>query len=290
MKHPGINPLVIFFFVMACLFDRNSVLGQKTYTCMDCHSDIMQQEFKHAVVDKKGCNQCHKPTWKEHPGKKKGFELREKMPQLCVGCHDGIIDHKNVHSPAAGGNCTACHSPHSSPFDKLLVTDRKKLCLDCHNKPLTAGNRPVKNISQMLRKKKYTHTALNGGCLPCHLPHGSDYPDFLNAAFPKGNYTTAATDSFDLCFQCHDSDLLEKELTTTATNFRNGDKNLHFIHMNGSKARSCMDCHDAHAADNPYLIADKVPFGKWELPIKFMVQDSGGTCQPGCHSLRKYVR
>ena len=138
--------------------------------------------------------------------------------------------------------------------------------------------------------RRYLHAALNGGCSPCHLPHGSDYPAFLNAAFPVGNYAPAVRDSFDLCFQCHDSDLLDIEFTTTATNFRNGDTNLHFKHMNGPQARNCITCHDVHGSDNPRLIADKVPFGKWKLPIRYTVQDSGGTCWPGCHSQKQYVR
>jgi predicted CXXCH cytochrome family protein len=250
----------------------------------------MQQEFKHAVVDQKGCNQCHKPTWKEHPGKEKDFELREKMPQLCVKCHDGIIDHKKVHSPVAGGSCTACHSPHSSSFKNLLLTDKKTICLNCHNKSLSKDNKQVINMLQLVQTRKYLHAAMNGGCITCHMPHGSDYPKFVNAAFPDGNYVPAVRDSFDLCFQCHDSDLLEKEVTTTATNFRNGETNLHFKHMNGPKARNCITCHDVHGSDNPRLIADKVPFGKWDLPIRYTVQDSGGTCRPGCHSQKQYVR
>jgi predicted CXXCH cytochrome family protein len=251
----------------------------------------MKHEFKHAAIDQKGCNLCHKPVWNEHPGKAKGFELREKMPQLCVNCHDGIINQKRVHSPVASGNCTACHSPHSSPYKKLLITEKKKICLNCHNKSLSKDNKPVINILQLVSTKKYLHPVLeNAGCTPCHLQHGSDFPKFLNAAFPTGNYVVAVRDSFELCWQCHDSDLLEKEITSTATNFRNGDKNLHFQHMHGDKARNCNVCHNVHGSDNPHLIAEKVPFGKWELPITYIASDSGGTCKSGCHSLKRYVR
>ena len=284
--HPG-----ILFLVLCCLINPDWAYPQKTYTCMDCHKDLMQGHYKHLIIDQKGCNICHQPTWKEHPGKKKGFELRQKMPQLCVKCHEGIINQKRVHAPVATGNCTACHSPHSSSFNKLLVTDKKKICLNCHNKSLTKDNKPVINMLQLVQTKKYLHKALeNGGCTTCHLQHGSDYPKFLKAAFPEGNYAPAVKDSFDLCFQCHNSDLLEKEITTTATNFRNGDINLHFKHMNGIKARNCTSCHEVHGADNPQLITDKVRFGKWELPITFSASENGGTCKTGCHSPKSYTR
>ena len=142
----------------------------------------------------------------------------------------------------------------------------------------------------MVLKRKNVHPALKGGCTACHFPHTSDFPELLIAAYPAGNYAPASKDSFDLCFQCHDTDLLEKEVTTTATNFRNGSQNLHYKHMRGNKARNCTNCHDVHASDNDHLIADKVPFGKWMLPIKYTVQENGGTCRSGCHSQKQYTR
>jgi hypothetical protein len=33
-----------------------------------------------------------------------------------------------------------------------------------------------------------------------------------------------------------------------------------------------------------------VPFGHWELPVKYEKTESGGSCTPGCHSLQKYSR
>ena len=287
---PGLLTGILYLAISGPIM-TDQAYPQKTYTCMDCHEDLMQQQFRHAVVDQKGCNLCHKPTWEDHSGKKKSFEFREKMLQLCVNCHEGVLDHNQGHSPVTAGNCTACHSPHSSSFAKLLITEKKDICMNCHNKSLSKDNKPVINMLQLVKTKKYLHKVLEtGGCTPCHLPHGSDYPKLLVAAFPGGNYLPAVRDSFDLCFQCHDSDLLEKELTTDATNFRNGDKNLHFKHMHDTKARNCINCHDVHGADNPHLIADKVLFGKWDLPIVFSASESGGSCRTGCHGTKSYTR
>jgi predicted CXXCH cytochrome family protein len=261
----------------------------KENPCLECHGDLLQMEYKHGPAEN-ACDNCHKPTGKEHPGDEKGFELIVKIQELCITCHEGLTNQKVVHTPARNGNCTGCHSPHASSFKKLLITDKKKICLNCHNKSVSADSKPVINMAELVENRKYLHAALTGGCMTCHLSHTSDFPKLLNAAFPAGNYSPAIKDSFDLCFQCHDTDLLEKELTTTATNFRNGDKNLHFIHIRGAKGRSCIMCHDVHGSNYEHLIADKIPFGKWNIPIIYKLSESGGSCKTGCHAERSYIR
>jgi predicted CXXCH cytochrome family protein len=289
MKYP-LTILTILIFLVLMGFNYPSQINPgNANPCLECHGDLLQQNFKHSPAEA-GCENCHHATGKEHPGTEKGFELKEKMPQLCITCHDVVSNKKMVHSPVNNGNCTVCHSPHSSSFKKLLITDKKKICLNCHNRSLSKDNKPVVNMVELIQTRKYLHEALNGGCTSCHLPHASDYPHLLNAAFPAGNYSPAIKDSFDLCFLCHDSDLLEKEFTTTATNFRNGDQNLHFKHIHGDKGRSCTNCHDAHGSDNLHLIADNVPFGKWKIPIIYKPSENGGLCNTGCHAERKYNR
>jgi predicted CXXCH cytochrome family protein len=96
---------------------------------------------------------------------------------------------------------------------------------------------------------------------------------------------------FSLCFDCHDRDLLRYADTSFATNFRDGERNLHFLHVNDpQKGRSCTLCHAIHGADNPTLIAASVPFGQWQLPLKFVKTATGGSCSPGCHKPYAYDR
>jgi hypothetical protein len=38
------------------------------------------------------------------------------------------------------------------------------------------------------------------------------------------------------------------------------------------------------------LIADKVPFSKWRLPLNFTKTETGGSCTPGCHQKYAYDR
>ena len=96
---------------------------------------------------------------------------------------------------------------------------------------------------------------------------------------------------FALCFTCHKRDLLQYPDTSFATDFRDGERNLHYLHVNNKqKGRSCVLCHDLHGGSKPKLIADSVPFGKWRLPLKFVKTETGGSCSPGCHKPQSYDR
>ena len=105
-----------------------------------------------------------------------------------------------------------------------------------------------------------------------------------------GQYAEGIKDNYAFCWECHDSDLLELAKTTTATNFRDGERNLHYVHLIGKKGRSCSICHDVHATKREHLIVDKVPFGDWEFPVNYVPDENGGSCFPGCHQQYKYTR
>lgn len=127
------------------------------------------------------------------------------------------------------------------------------------------------------------------GCTGCHDPHASTNPFLLSRSFPDGSYAVANKENFGTCFNCHKSEMIEKPVST-ATGFRNGDKNLHFVHVSGDKGRSCTICHNPHGSANDHLINDKTQFGSWEMPLRYKPIDNGGSCSPGCHAERKYER
>jgi hypothetical protein len=94
-----------------------------------------------------------------------------------------------------------------------------------------------------------------------------------------------------LCFGCHERDLVRKQVTSSATKFRDGERNLHHLHVNdGQKGRSCKLCHAIHGGTNSVLVADSVPFGQWNLPLRFVKTETGGGCAPGCHKPQHYDR
>jgi len=98
-------------------------------------------------------------------------------------------------------------------------------------------------------------------------------------------------ENYNLCFSCHDKAIVQDPETTKLTNFRNGEINLHFKHVNKpEKGRTCRACHETHASNHPKHIRESVPFGTWELPVNYQKTETGGSCAPGCHKLKKYDR
>lgn len=131
----------------------------------------------------------------------------------------------------------------------------------------------------------------DGKCGACHDIHGGGNPKLLVRPFPAGQYVPYTDTEYPLCFGCHKRELLQYAETSFATDFRDGQKNLHFVHVNNKqKGRSCRMCHEFHGAANSKLVAESVPFGKWELPLKFVKTETGGGCSPGCHRPLWYDR
>jgi hypothetical protein len=93
-----------------------------------------------------------------------------------------------------------------------------------------------------------------------------------------------------LCFQCHATELVTEERTTTRTGFRDGDRNLHHLHVNRDKGRSCRACHEVHATNVPFHMRESVPFGQWELPVPYERRPGGGACGASCHRAEDYDR
>jgi len=261
--------------------------------CSDCHSDLLESTYTHAPAARK-CSICHQVDIVDHTKNgARGLHLSDSVPVLCFNCHDDIqsdIDTPDIHVHEAlrtEGSCVSCHSPHASDEKKLLLTQQKKLCLSCHNKDTDNAGKQVLNVKSLLEKSRVVHPPVDKGCVVCHQPHASANNYLLAASFPKGIYASGNTDTYAICWECHDTDLLEAE-TTTSTNFRDGERNLHALHLKGDKGRSCIACHNVHASDNDRLIENTVRFGKWDMPINFKLTSTGGSCFPGCHGEKSY--
>jgi len=294
--------------------------------CGACHADHLNFKFLHGPVSAGACTACHAP----HSSDNQKLLLKEGEA-LCVECHvdmQEVLKKKNVH-PALAGGCTTCHNPHGSDHPKLLADEGQQVCFLCHpemaekvnssrvahpalmtEKACAACHSPhaSDNEKLLLNPVKDTCVACHDGVIPknatvlhgpnndgkcsrCHDPHGSQNDHLLVNAFPEDTYVPYTDTAFALCFGCHKRDMVQYAETSFATNFRDGEKNLHYVHVhNPQKGRSCKLCHSFHGSNNPKLIADTVPFGKWNLPLRFVKTDTGGGCSPGCHQPRYYDR
>ncbi len=262
--------------------------------CFSCHTDVSAQldlKYKHAPVKQGDCVGCHDPHSSDSPKM-----VADTSPTLCFLCHE---DKQKAQTEAAvvhkasfeEGACSSCHTPHSSKLKRLLTKESKELCLDCHNKRIKREDETIiENMAKHLEENEFNHKALKKRCSGCHDPHSGSRQFMLKGNFPENTYVQGIEENFELCFNCHDSDLLNLEKTDMSTMFREGERNLHYVHVNQEKGRKCTLCHDVHAAKNAQLIAKEVKFGSWNMPLNFVATDDGGTCATGCHKERSYSR
>lgn len=251
--------------------------------CFNCHAeqaDIPGRRHAHKPVTD-GCPTCHSPHSADA-----AFMLKADPPELCYGCHSNISGHLNMeyqHDPVATGQCHKCHDVHGSENPRLFPRPQMDLCLSCHD-----------DLSEYLAETSHKHGPVkDGDCNACHDPHGSTNHKILRKYFPEEFYMPYDADNFAICFDCHNRDLAMSELTTTLTDFREGDRNLHYLHVNKDvKGRSCKACHQPHASNQEKHIRESVPFGSgsWELPITYTKLDDGGSCVVGCHAPKEYHR
>ncbi len=261
--------------------------------CLNCHEQEkkgMELAYVHAPFKNK-CSICHVSHDSEEPAL-----LKQNLQQLCVGCHDDFEEPLQtaalVHQPLKDKkSCTNCHSPHASDKGKILLAEEKTLCLTCHTKPIKGSSKTIAGMKDVFRKGLHEHGAITkDGCSSCHNPHYAENPYLLPAKITDGFYVKGVAESFAFCFTCHDSQLLTAATTTSATSFRDGDRNLHAVHVSGDKGRNCTVCHEIHTSDNEHLLKENILFGTWTMSMKYTQLDGGGTCQTGCHSDKTYKR
>lgn len=274
--------------------------------CLDCHSEAaptgMAARHVHKPMEQ-GCTTCHDP----HASNAR-YQLHKNVPELCYSCHDGmknlinnatvqhgpVLGHTGSISTGATGGCVGCHSPHFSQLPKLQKAAQPDLCLNCHNKAVQAKDgRMLPDMAALLRENPDHHGPIReGACTNCHQPHAGQRFGMLLEEYPKEFYAPFDITRYKLCFTCHMPDLVQDRSGTGLTRFRNGDLNLHWLHVNQEKGRTCRACHEVHASKRPSHIREAVPFGPsgWMLEINYEATANGGSCAPGCHNERTYDR
>ncbi len=271
------------------------LMSEGNEACFSCHTDqqaeLAQKPYTHDPAAE-GCVKCHDP----HSSDYRYGLAKDGRQALCFSCHEDMqeqitaatVKHKGL---TAEKGCLTCHDPHTSDYSMQLTAQPLALCMRCHDREYKTSTGKIADIKALLAANSNHHGPIrDNDCSACHDPHGSANFRMLKEYFPRRFYAPYNPDNYKLCFMCHQNTIAETASTTTLTSFRNGDQNLHFLHVNRSKGRTCRACHDAHASNNPGHIRDAVPYGSWSLPINITLTPNGGKCSPGCHQPFRYNR
>jgi predicted CXXCH cytochrome family protein len=264
--------------------------------CIGCHSEMQQQladvSFVHEPA-REDCLACHDPHASDQP-----MMVKQPMVELCTTCHEQVKEavsqatHKHSAVTQDRG-CVNCHTPHGGDLAKLLKDTPIDLCLTCHDRSITAEDgRIINSVTELADPGLIKHGPIkDGSCGGCHNVHGSDSAKLLVRDYPETFYEPFDLNSYDLCFSCHDQQLVLTPNARGLTGFRNGNQNLHYLHVNKDpRGRTCRACHNVHASSLPLHLRESVPYGKWELPINYRQTEAGGSCAPGCHKPKAYDR
>lgn len=267
--------------------------------CLTCH-EVRKEEFASKYIHEpvaKDCSLCHDPhgsgtiyhlrTPKDDDGK---YIIYEKpIAELCLGCHRKLdpevaeqIEKSTVtHKPVREGKCTECHTPHSTNYAKQLKAPLKELCFKCH---------PA--LGKVINESRFKHGPVRtSDCAQCHLVHGSNHKKLLRANYSEKYQGSYDPKNFELCFSCHSAKITE-DPRSLDTGFRDGTKNLHFVHVNRKKnGRFCITCHATHASDQEKHIRKEFTFKKkFKITLEYTKTATGGGCVVGCHKPRQYDR
>lgn len=264
--------------------------------CFGCHEDMSQILARKSVhvAAKESCVSCHNPHNSKEPRL-----LVEEAGALCLSCHQKIkilalqapVKHGAL---ATGAKCANCHNPHGAGVEHLLIQLPMNLCLNCHGKDDVVDHQGKKlaNMRKLLDENPERHGPVAAeDCSACHNPHGHQNFRLLNYEYPAAFYSPYDPKLYALCFDCHDQRMVAEPETTTQTEFRNGSRNLHYVHVNkADRGRTCRACHEVHAAKQKHQIRDSVPYGAkgWRLTLNYAKTPTGGSCEKTCHATKSY--
>jgi predicted CXXCH cytochrome family protein len=288
--------------------------------CLSCHEALghaMETDLhvhKPATGD---CLECHAPHASD-------FEKHLRMAplEMCTSCHVEQLEHArnapHQHSAVLEDRaCLNCHMAHTSSQKALQQDDPVAACLVCHGasavhesveratpknaaapvfaKPADGAAPATKRLAppapELMAGLPVAHGPVkDADCGACHDVHGAQHSRLLDLPYPESFYEPFSEQAYALCFNCHDRRLVMERETSSSTRFRDGDRNLHALHVNSEQGRTCRACHNTHASRSLALIGEAPAYGQWQIPLNFVSTETGGSCGPGCHKPAEYDR
>ncbi len=261
------------------------------YSCHEEFQEIMRRKFEHPPAAD-NCIHCHNP----HNSPERKLLISEQTA-MCFECHPEIkaiaASSKVKHAAlTTDAKCVNCHNPHATNLEKMLQQLPFDLCKKCHSKEGVSDGRGayLTNFKKLLDENPNWHKPVRQkNCTACHRVHGGDNFRLLVAEYPKAFYSAYDAKNYLLCFACH-NDKVVSEPETELTSFRDGSRNLHFLHVNRERGRTCRACHEVHASQQDHHIREGVPYGPggWILKLNYTRTATGGQCARTCHETKTY--
>lgn len=156
-------------------------------SCLSCHAGHPKQALwegsAHQLAGLRcaGCHDVHDMLIGT-PEQHKALPGATEITKRCLECHGEIRAslHQRSSHPMRDGQmqCSSCHNPHGTTGEKLIDKGSvNELCYTCHQ-----------NVRGPFL---WEHSPVREDCLTCHRPHGSNYPQMLQARVTQ------------LCQSCH---------------------------------------------------------------------------------------
>lgn len=141
--------------------------GSVTRTCTSCHLLRGAQTLRSSHMPLRegamDCTSCHQP----HGGPGPSLLREPTVAQSCYRCHAEKRGPFLWEHPPAREDCSNCHAVHGSIYERLLIRDVPRLCMQCHN----ATRHPTTPQASDSR------FVFSRACLNCHpAVHGSNHP------------------------------------------------------------------------------------------------------------------
>jgi predicted CXXCH cytochrome family protein len=270
------------------------LVTQEKELCITCHEENIRldKQARHIHPPIEGdCVKCHNPHSSDFT-----VLLLDEPRKLCVTCHEEIeqliVNSKIVHGAInQDRQCENCHYGHSSSLPNLLKKSPLDTCLTCHDREISLENgRKIENMAELLKKNPNHHGPIRqADCSACHNPHASAHFNLLKETYPESFNAPFDPNNYKLCFKCHRSELVSSEGGGGLTQFRDGEINLHYIHVKSS-GLTCRACHAVHASKRHAHISESVSYGQWQYALNFELKKNGGSCGQACHKAREYDR
>jgi predicted CXXCH cytochrome family protein len=254
--------------------------------CEGCHQGKRSGRHVHSALTGRPCGECHDP------------HRQPPLPSVgCRDCHESLAQKNAMHGNLSQKQCLECHTPHSAEEKVVPMKESSsRSCLPCHD-DLSRALKAAESLHRALRDAG-AGTAGGGDCGACHTGHDGAAP-FLKKRYSLEYQAPWTPDAQSLCWGCHNPSLAQARNAapgasgTPVTSFRDGTRNLHFVHAVGDsqKGFGCWVCHDAHAGFQKHLLNDAPTFNPGRrLALRFVGDPGGGSCESACHPLRGYNR